>query len=247
MMRINAELGKLRAFLASSSALGYDVIVTEKAPISLIRKLILVAGTIVVLAAIGLFIASVRLPGFLRERAIQTLSTHFESDVQFSNLQIQLFPRARVTIWDLALRHNGRTDVPPLIQAKEIIVDATLAGLLLPKMHVASVRLIGLQIHTPPHHPGSQPILKKTDEDLSKKYPIVIDDIHADDALLQVLRAQPGKDPLDFDIHHLEINDFRFDRAANLHAILTNPTPKGEINSVGLFGPWQPEEPDCAG
>lgn len=243
MWRICAELTKLRAFLASSSVLGYDVIVTEKAPVSLIRKLILVAGIMVALVVVGLFIASVRLPGFLRERAIQTLRTHFKSDVRFSNLKVQLFPRARVTIWDLELRHNGRTDVPPLIQAKEIIVDATLAGLLLPKMHVASVRLIGLQIHTPPHHPGGQPILKKTDEDLSKKYPIVIDDIHADDALLQVLRAQPGKDPLDFEIHHLEINDFRFDRPANFHAILTNPTPKGEINSVGLFGPWQPEEP----
>ena len=217
--------------------------VTEKAPVSLIRKLILIAGIIIVLAVVGLFVASVRLPGYLRERAIQTLSAHFKSDVKFSNLQIQLVPRARVTIWDLELRHNGRTDVPPLIQAKEIIVDATLAGLLLPKMHVASVRLIGLQIHTPPHRPGAQPLLKKTDEDLSKKYPIVIDDIHADDALLQVLRAQPGKDPLDFEIHHLEINDFRFDSAANFHAILTNPTPKGEINSVGLFGPWQPEEP----
>ncbi|HXO04239.1 MAG TPA: hypothetical protein VN884_01270, partial [Candidatus Sulfotelmatobacter sp.] len=109
---------------------------TEKAPVSLIRKLILVAGIVVALVVVGLFIASLRLPGFLRERAIQTLRTHFKSDVRFSNLKVQLFPRARVTIWDLELRHNGRTDVPPLIQAKEIIVDATLAGLLLPKMHV---------------------------------------------------------------------------------------------------------------
>jgi uncharacterized protein involved in outer membrane biogenesis len=217
--------------------------VTEKAPVSLIRKLILIAGIIVVLVVVGLLVASVRLPSYLRQRAIQTLSTHFKSDVKFSNLQIQLFPRARVTIWNLELRHNGRTDVPPLIQAKEIIVDATLTGLLLPKMHVASVRLIGLQIHTPPHHPGGAPLLKKTDQDLSAKYPIVIDDIHADDALLQILRAQPGKDPMDFEIHHLEINDFRFDRAANFHAVLTNPTPRGEIDSIGLFGPWQPEEP----
>src|ERR1700685_1141095 len=217
--------------------------VNEKAPVSLIRKLILIACVLVLLVVIGLFVASVRLPGYLRERAIETLRTHFQSDVQFSNLQVQVFPRTRVTISDLVLRHNGRTDVPSLIQAKEIIVDATLPGLLLPKMHVASVRLIGLQIHTPPHRPGGQPLLKKTDEDLSKKYPIVIDDIHADDVLLEILRPQPGKDPLDFEIHHLEINDFSFDRPANFHAILTHPTPKGEIDSIGLFGPWQPEEP----
>jgi len=217
--------------------------VNEKAPVSLIRMLLFIAGVLVVLVVIGLFVASVRLPGYLRERAIETLRTHFQSDVQFSNLRVQVFPRTRVTISDLVLRHNGRTDVPSLIQAKEIIVDATLPGLLLPKMHVASVRLIGLQIHTPPHRPGGQPLLKKTDEDLSKKYPIVIDDIHADDALLEILRPQPGKEPKDFQIHHLQINDFSFDRPANFHAILTNPTPEGEIDSIGLFGPWQPEEP----
>jgi len=141
------------------------------------------------------------------------------------------------------LRHYGRTDIPPLIQAKEIIVDATLRELLLPKMHIASVRLIGLQINTPPHQPGAPPVFKKTDEDLSIKYPVVIDDIHADDALLVILRSQPGKKPEDFEIHHLEINNFSFDRPANFHAILTNPTPRGEIDSVGLFGPWQPEDP----
>src|ERR1700689_1502431 len=217
--------------------------VNEKAPVSLFRILLLIAGVLVVLFVFGLFVASVRLPGYLRERAIETLRSHFESDVKFSNLQVQVFPRTRVTISALVLRHQGRTDVPPLIQAKEIILDATLTGLLVPKMHVASVRLIGLHIHTPPHSPGGQPLFKKTDQDLSKKYPIVIDDIHAGDALLEILRPQPGKDPKDFQIHHLQINSFSFDRPANFHAILTNPTPKGEIDSVGLFGPWQPEDP----
>src|SRR6202050_516599 len=217
--------------------------VNEKAPVSLIRKLILIAGVLVLLVVIGLFVASVRLPGYLRERAIETLRTHFQSDVQFSNLQVQVFPRTRVTISDLVLRNNGRTDIPPLIQAKEIIVDAALLELFPPKMHSSSVRLIGLQINTPPHQPGAPPVFKKTDEDLSKKYPVVIDDIHADDVLLLILRAQPGKKPEDFEIHHLEVNNFSFDGLANFHAILTNPVPRGEIDSVGLFGPWQPEDP----
>src|SRR6202050_5387967 len=217
--------------------------VNEKAPVSLIRKLILIAGVLVLLVVIGLFVASVRLPGYLRERAIETLRTHFQSDVQFSNLQVQVFPRTRVTISDLVLRHNGRTDIPPLIQAKEIIVDAGLHELLRPKMHISRVRVIGLQINTPPHEPGTPPVFTKTDEDLSKKYPLIMYDIHADDVLLLILRAQPGKKPEDFEIHHLEVNNFSFDGLANFHAILTNPVPRGEIDSVGLFGPWQPEDP----
>ena len=242
-----AETTEIGAILAKRHGLGYDVFVSsdldEKPPVSVVRKLILIVAIVVVFAIVGLIIASARLPNYLRERAIQTLSTHFKSDVQIADLQVTVFPRTRVTITGLVLRHNGRTDIPPLIQAKEIIVDANLRDLLLPKLHIASIRLVGLQIFTPPHRPGGPPLLKKTDDDLSKKYPLVIDDIHADDARLLILRAQPGKEPKDFEIHHLEINDFRFDRPANFHAILTNPTPQGEINSVGLFGPWQPEEP----
>ena len=60
--------------------------VNEKPPASLIRILLLIAGALVVLFVFGLFVASVRLPGYLRERAIQTLRTHFQSDVQFLSL-----------------------------------------------------------------------------------------------------------------------------------------------------------------
>jgi hypothetical protein len=227
--------------LSYHSAVSTDL--TEKPPISIIRVLILVAGILMVIVLVGLYLASGRMPGYLHKRAIQILSTHFRSDVQIDDFRVALFPRTRVTIEGLVLRHNGRTDIPPLIQAKEIIVDAGLLELLRPKMHISRVRLIGLQINTPPHQPGAPPVFKKTNEDLSKKYPVIIDDIHADDALLVILRAQPGKEPEDFEIHHLEINNFSFDRPANFHAILTNPTPRGEINSVGLFGPWQPEDP----
>jgi hypothetical protein len=233
--------------VAKSCALGYDVFVpsdtTEKQPVSLVRKLLLIAGILAVLFAVGVYLASRRLPAYLHERAVQILSTHFKSDVGFTDFRVALFPRTQVIITGLTLRHDGRTDIPPLIQAKEIIVHAGLGDLLRPKMHITSVLLIGLQIYTPPHHPGDKPLLQKTDEDLSKKYPVVIDDIHADDALLVILRAQPGKKPEDFEIHHLEITGFRFDRPANFHAKLTNPTPKGEIDSTGQFGPWQPEEP----
>jgi hypothetical protein len=237
----------LRAFLAKPRHLRYDAAVStdlsEKPPISIIRVLILIAGILIVILLLGLYVASGRVPAYLHKRAIQILSTHFKSAVQIDDFHVALFPRTRVTIEGLVLRHNARTDIPPLIQAKEIIVDAALLELLRPKMHISSVRVIGLQINTPPHQPGAPPVFKKTDEDLSKKYPVVIDDIHADDALLVILRAQPGKKPEDFEIHHLEINNFSFDRPANFHAILTNPVPRGEIDSNGLFGPWQPEDP----
>lgn len=242
----------MSTFLAYCPALRYDdrslfraSNVTAKPSKPIIRILVIVAGSIVAAALIGIYLASSLLPGFLRGRTVAILQTHFKSDVQMKDFKVALFPRAKVTITGLVLRHNGRTDVPPLIQANEIIVDANLSGLLLSKPHISSVRLVGLQINMPPRPPGSPPLLKKTDEDLSKKYPVVIEEIHADEALLLILRAQPGKEPTEFEIHRLEVTDFSFDRPANFHAILTNPTPRGEIDSTGTFGPWQPEDPSA--
>src|SRR5271155_4771750 len=101
----------------------------------------------------------------------------------------------------------------------------------------------GLQIHTPPRVPGGEPLIHKTDQDLAKKYPVLIGEIHADDANIEVLRAQSDKPPREFPIHHLNLHNVSFDRPAQFHAVLTNAIPKGEIDSTGEFGPWEAEEP----
>ena len=71
----------------------------------------------------------------------------------------------------------------------------------------------------------------------------MINEITADDAVVAMLRAEPGRAPKEFPIHHMELNQMSFDRPATFHAELTNPLPKGEIDSTGSFGPWDAEEP----
>jgi hypothetical protein len=46
-----------------------------------------------------------------------------------------------------------------------------------------------------------------------------------------------------FEIHDLVLTDFGFDRSAAFHAELTNPKPKGRIETEGRFGPWQRDDP----
>ena len=78
-----------------------------------------------------------------------------------------------------------------------------------------------------------------TDQNLAEKYPIVIREIRADDALLVILRkpTDQGKPPHEFAIHQLIMRDFNFEGPASFHALLTNPVPTGEINCDGKFGP----------
>ena len=88
-------------------------------------------------------------------------------------------------------------------------------------------------------------MIRGSDANLAEKYPIVIDEVDADDALLVLLRkpADAGKPPNEFAIHQLVMNNFSFDRSAAFHALLTNPKPLGEIHCDGQFGPWRADQP----
>jgi len=207
------------------------------------RKWIIIAAVIVLGMFLAVQLARPRIHSYLRERATNILRTHFASEVEFSDFQVTLFPRAGVSITGLSLRYKGRADIPPLVQASEVTVEASLPNLFLTKMEIAKVVLVGLQISMPPRSPGSTPLIHKTNQDLAQKYPVLIRNLRADNAQIVILRAQPGKEPRVFAIQHLSMSDLSFDRPADFHAILTNPVPRGQIDSVGQFGPWEGEGP----
>jgi uncharacterized protein involved in outer membrane biogenesis len=203
-----------------------------------------IAGAIVLLVLVAAgFLLRANMHALVRGRMQKVLATHFASTVEFSDFDVTMFPRMHVTIIGLVLRHKGRTDIPPLIEVKTVSLYAQLAGLLQPRPYISFVQLDGLQIHTPPRVPGGEPLIHKTDQDLAKKYPVLIGELRADDASIEVLRAPSDKPPREFPIHHLDLHDVSFDRPAQFHAVLTNAIPKGEIDSTGDFGPWEADEP----
>jgi hypothetical protein len=179
------------------------------------------------------------------ERARMLLQSHFHSTVQFSDFRVVLFPRVHLVIDGIVLRHNGRTDIPPLIEIRRVTVDAWPGAFWGHRHELKRIRLEGLEIHTPPRIPGGPPIIHGTNTDLANKYPVVIDEIDADDALIVLLRKPEDADkpPNEFDIHQLVLKSFSFDRPAAFHGLLTNPKPKGEIDCDGQFGPWNAEDP----
>jgi len=210
---------------------------------NVMRKWMISGAIVLVLLVAAGFLLRANIHAFVRERMQKVLATHFASTVEFSDFDVTMFPRMHVTITGLVLRHKGRTDIPPLIEVKTVSMYAQLPELLRPRPYISFVQLDGLQIHTPPRVPGGEPLIHKTDQDLAKKYPVLIGEIHADDANIEVLRAQSDKPPREFPIHHLNLHNVSFDRPAQFHAVLTNAIPKGEIDSTGEFGPWEAEEP----
>jgi hypothetical protein len=205
-----------------------------------------VACAIVLGAAAFLYAMRGTIRGMIRDETVSYLRNQFHSDVEIQDFQISLRPGVHVVVMGVVLRHNGRTDIPPLIQIQKISMNASLKKLLLgKKVEVSGVRLDGLQIHTPPRQPGGKPLIHATQTNLAEKYPVVLDEVVADDAVLVPLPKDPSKTTHPFYMHHIEVRNFRFDQPADFYATLTNPKPLGEIDCTGKFGPWDAEEPSA--
>ena len=125
----------------------------------------------------------------VRMRTERILQTHFESKIEFSDFRVSWFPCVHATITGLVMRHKGRTDIPPLIQVHEVSMYANWLSLFEAKPRMSFVQLNGLQIHTSPRHPGDEPLIQGTNQDLAKRYPVLIEEMRADDAIIVVLRA----------------------------------------------------------
>ena len=200
----------------------------------------MVIGMVVVLLTAGLAIATLFVRNTLKRSIVATLRERFRSDVQIEDLQIVVFPHIFATAHGIAMRMDGRTDVPPLITLQELTLSASIVNLF--RGHVSRVTLQGLQIHIPPRMPGSHP--RERNKPGKKVYfPLVIDEIDSENALLETLPGDSKHVPRDFNIYHLVLRSFSFDNSADFRSTLTNPQPLGDIETEGKFGPWVSEEP----
>ena len=87
---------------------------------------------------------------WLRDRVVSALNERFRSRVGLAGLQVTAFPRPGVSGSGLELRHNGRTDVPPLFSIRSFSGSAGLYGLFASPLHLNDITLDGLTIQIPP-------------------------------------------------------------------------------------------------
>ena len=214
------------------------------------RKWLLVgAAALIVLCAV-LYVATViflapALRTQARQRVQDYLAERFQGAVQIADFHLAFRPRLHIEVDGIVVRYQDRVDIPPLLQIQKLSFNANLASLFGHKADIELIRLDGLEINTPPREPGSPPMIRGTDQDLAKKYPVEIHRIVADQAHLVLLRRPEDADkpPNEFDIHQLVLEDFSFEHPASFQAVLTNPKPRGDIHCVGQFGPWLASDP----
>lgn len=189
----------------------------------------------------------------LRRLVVSTLAERFDSDVELKAFSVDTFPRVVVQGEGLVLRLRGQPPgTPPLIQIASFTVRTGLLDLLRRPRRFRTVTLDGLIVNIPAGglkrgiaqltgdpEPSSDSAANAPRE----KSPIMIDELQTENALLRIIPRREGKVPREFAIHALSMRTLGLAEQMPFTASLTNPVPKGQIETTGTFGPWQKEDP----
>ena len=215
---------------ATPTAISYSMKPWVKYTLIIFVVLVVLGG---ILIAIGVHYAD----PYLHAKAVAMLEDRFHSDVDLREFHTSLFPGLGIAGNGLALRKDGRTDVPPLIAIEEFSAHAGISAIWGKPWKIDQIKIKGLVITIPPKTE------KKPKEYKKKEIPIAVGEIVSEDAKLILLPKDPAKLPHEFDIHNLVMHDVGLDRSATFVATLTNDKPPGEIDTKGHFGPWSTEDP----
>lgn len=204
-------------------------------------------AALVVLAfgAVIIHLVIARAEPILRTRVIETLSNRFKSKVELAGFHVSVVNGIEVS--GDGLKIFGPTDPNPyepgfqaLIAVQEFRFQTSLRSLFRSPMHVDTVYVRGLELNVPPKQNRREMTSMGSK---TGKMQIFVDKFVCRDTKLIVNTLKPGKLPLEFDIGDLKMKDIGPGQAMQFNATLVNPKPVGDIQSSGLFGPWQEDSP----
>ncbi len=143
------------------------------------------------------------------------------------------------------LPNRGDGEFPPLITVKHLTVRAGLFQVLRQPVHLGWLKLEGLEIHVPPKRDRGATFSAKQPARHTRLADFVIDKVDADGTELYVLRKDPRRDPMQFELRKLTLHSAGVGQPMTFKAQLTNPEPPGMIETSGYFGPWEFDDPSA--
>jgi len=205
----------------------------------------IVALILLAAAAVTVRLVISRAEPILRTRVIETLSTRFKSKVELASFHVSVVNGIEVS--GSGLKIFGTTDPNPyepgiqaLIVIQEFRFQTSLRSLFRSPMHVETVYVKGLDLNIPPKGERREMTSMGSGKN---KLTIFVDKFVCEDTKLEINTSKPGKPPLEFAIGNLKMKDIGPGQPLQFNATLVNPKPVGDIQSTGLFGPWQLESP----
>jgi hypothetical protein len=170
----------------------------------------------------------------VRRSMVGYLTDKFDADVAIAQMSIKLVPRLSIEGRGLTLTRRTDRASGPFVTLENFTVAGTPLALL--NRHVDVVSVDGFEIRVKKGN-----LRAGTDRRLPR-HDVSIGEITVRNGVLLILPNNPEKLPLQFDLEQVMLQDFAFDRASHYRARLTNPKPRGYIDSTGEVGPWNVDE-----
>jgi hypothetical protein len=184
----------------------------------------------------------------IRLWVIRSLSNHFQSRVELATLRVTGFPHLGVAGQDLTIYFHDRTDVPPIVHVDKFSFGlGALAIFRLPR-HIASANIENMTVTIPPGREKRNPESSNTGRTKNVLTSLIVDEVICKNTVLITLPrkpdpGKPAKEPLEWNIHDLDLRSASVDKPFRFQGTLTNAKPKGEIATNGNFGPWEVDDP----
>ena len=168
---------------------------------------------------------------FRQEAIVKVLEEESFSKVAVGTFHRTYFPYPGCVLENVVFQHNPKSGTPPLITVQRIRIEGGFAGLF--AKQVKLVRVEGMRIFIPP--------LESEKFETPQRSSVVVDDLVADGAVLEVASRTKGNPPLRFTFHGFTMSGIGGNGPASFKATLSNPEPPGAITTTGKFGPWNAE------
>jgi hypothetical protein len=217
-------------------------------PIRILLWILLATALAAAIAFVIVIVYPAPLERWLEDRVVLALRQHYQSEVTLENLHVTVTPVIYASADNLAIPNPADPSLPPLITVKHLALQAGLLELLRTPIHIGQLKLDGLEIKVGPKReqatrPGATNLQRQATRASKPHHPthladFVIDKVEADGAKLYILRKDPAREPLLFDLRKLQLRSAGAGQPMKFTAELTNPKPPGLIESTGHFGPW---------
>lgn len=203
----------------------------------------LIGGIALVLLAMVYGVCLILNWPFTRQAVIDVLQERSVRSVTIDHFRRTYWPPGCLAE-GISFLHRKHKNKPPLITIRKLVIKGSYTGLLSISRTLSKVVAVGMHVTIPPPQSDGapNPIMPLT-QSKNTGPSMVIGTVVADGAVLDFLSRDPHKKPFQIVIDRLALEGVGNNRALSYRATVSNSLPPGKIQSTGVFGPWNPDNP----
>ncbi len=176
---------------------------------------------------------------------IKRLERASSAQVEMRGFHGTYFPFPGCIAEDVVFREKvpavGQKQPEPIITIRKLTIESTFSGLLSKPGRIRRIIADGLRIQVP--HEGANLHSQAS----SGSDQTIIEELRADNAVLELATGHAGENKLVFQIHHALFHEIGGRNAVPFQVSLHLPVPPGEVESGGSIGPWKDEKGSVRG